>query len=171
MRFSVIQNSFLILFTVGFSLSVLGQVKTKDSILVHKYNKPIQFNVGANSGLLSQSDDNERTDFTVQRSISFRDTTGKKDIEFTVNESTSGLGMLINCRLEQGSVAIEIRDPEGNKKGVFQLDGATHSSSEWREQVSGKIAKEFMNPIKGVWKIRISANKATAIMDARVQQQ
>lgn len=165
------KQAFLLILFLGISFFTLGQQKAADSIVVRKYTAPFKSTSSANSGLFSSTNNEERTDFTIQRTIALTDTTGEKDLEFTVNESTNALGILINCMLQEGLITIQIQDPQGTKKGVFQLEGSANGSSEWSEQVNGKIAKEFMNPIKGIWKIKISATKATAQIDAMVQQQ
>jgi hypothetical protein len=154
MKITLKTKALLVIALLSLSLLSFGQTKVNNSILVRKYNKPVS-SVNLN--------DQERSDFTIQRAIALTDTTGEKDVEFTINADTNALGILINCHLEKGTVSIEIRDPQGNKKGVFKLKETTNTSSGWREQVSGKITKEFKNPIKGIWTIRIRADTATII--------
>jgi len=164
------RTTFLAVVLASFSMALISQENTSETILISKVNK-ISTYTSNDNGFLQTDGKKEATNFTINTSIELNGNTGEQDIDFEVQETSNLLSISIHCLLESGASKIEVRDPMGNKKGEFQLKGTNNKTDGWEEKVNGHIQKQFNNPMKGDWKIRIYANQASALVDITAQQQ
>lgn len=108
----------------------------------------------------------EVTNFSLERKISFRDNSEKKEIKVEVSEN-SVFSMEIKSVLTQGEVKVEIYNQKGKKQGNFSVECqvATNDSKERNmfqpiETVTGNYSKRNNTTEGGTWIVKIAPKNA-----------
>ncbi len=96
-------------------------------------------------------------DNTSQTNRSFRLSGSSKSqrIILNVDPATTQLNLNVRSRVRQGSLKIEIYDPNNVKRENFSIEGQQTSNTTSSEMVEGRISKIIDDPKSGEWLIKI----------------
>jgi|GEM_PF-2884539 len=116
----------------------------------------------------------ETVNVQKSRQFSFNEESTKAESKITVGNEYNYLSLNINADLLKGTFLVEILDPKGVKQGSFSLvteeSSVKGSNTTVTERVMGNIRKEFRNPMKGDWIVRITPEKATGGVSISISQ-
>jgi hypothetical protein len=116
----------------------------------------------------------ETVNVQKSRQFGFNEESTKTESKVTVGNEYNYLGLAINAELLKGTFLVEILDPKGVKQGSFSLvteeSTVKGSNTTFLERVMGNIMKEFRNPMKGDWIVRITPEKATGSVSISISQ-
>lgn len=108
------------------------------------------------------------------RQLSFKEESSKAESKVTVGNEYNYLKLTIGAELSKGTFLVEILDPKGVKQGSFSLvteeSTVKGNNTTVMEKVMGNIMKEFRNPMKGDWIVRITPEKATGGVSISIDQ-
>ncbi|MEM7186862.1 MAG: hypothetical protein AAF466_09400 [Bacteroidota bacterium] len=102
---------------------------------------------------------------TLTRSIKLDNSSKKEEIKIEVADDVKCLGIGLNSTISEGSLTVEIFDPNGDKQGNFSVESqmSSSSSSEGKnsEMVCGQLNKTIKEPMKGDWVVKLKPKKVT----------
>ena len=88
----------------------------------------------------------------------------------SIDRENSILELRIRATLNEGTIYLEVQNPDGEKKGNFTVKSSeSHNikkgkNTEIKEKVSGELSKIFRNPPSGDWIIVIKPEKAIGMV-------
>jgi hypothetical protein len=125
----------------------------------------------SNLTLVAQSNE-----LNTQNSLFLNEKSVEQSITVEVTGAVEYLEIVIRCSLTKGEVIVELFDPEGKRQGKFTVGskenmGTPNGEKEQNEtREDGKLEKIVMNPVNGIWKIKITPTKTKASIDVRGNQ-
>ena len=108
--------------------------------------------------------------FNLRREIQLHDYDSKeKTVTLNVGDDTNQLFIMINCRVNKGSVSITIFSPSGHERGDFEIEsqfdeGLSETSGKHDEVVEGSINKNIKSPEKGKWLVKIKPTTTNGVL-------
>lgn len=87
-----------------------------------------------------------------------------KEVKVEITKGYNYLKIEAKSHIVAGQLKIEIFNPKGEKKGMFDL-GDFSKEDEDLTEVSGEISKTFLGPMTGVWKIKIMPKGCAGILN------
>jgi hypothetical protein len=130
----------------------------------------------------------QESTFNLRREIQLNDFDSEaKTITLNVGSDTNKLYIMINCRVNKGSLSIGIFSPSGEKKWDFEIEsqfdegskattrkssgivegGSTKNNT---EVVEGRINKNIKMPEKGTWSIQIKPTNTSGLLQIETKQ-
>lgn len=88
--------------------------------------------------------------FSIQTYVVFSGQSEPAEIKFPICQ-TGNLNITIESHINEGELAIELYDPQGEKQGNFTIGSPTFSS---KESVRGSISKKAAGTNKGEWTVK-----------------
>ncbi|WP_299364366.1 hypothetical protein [Winogradskyella sp.] len=105
----------------------------------------------------------------------FEGSSEERFIETYVTEDALSLHFIVNCKLTEGLIAVEITNAEtGKNYGAFTIGGSKsdvpNQSSSVKENVLSDINKVIKSPATGYYRIKVKAKNAKAQLKVIVEQ-
>jgi hypothetical protein len=113
--------------------------------------------------------------FYITSRVSFDSLTENCEIKFPVFQREI-LRLRIMSSISEGELSLEFYNAQGEKQGNFSIGSQSLSAKKdsTKKQsidlVRGEISKDFDNPIKGEWKIKIIPKNASGYLDITSSQ-
>lgn len=103
------------------------------------------------------------TQVDLMRSLLLERDSKSESIRISVNNEVQRLDLMINARVGEGKLTIEIYSPSGKKEWNMTVGSQTNSNK--REEVSGSIKKMLIEPDAGDWIVKLKPENATASIE------
>jgi len=130
----------------------------------------------------------EQADLNVQ--FGFDKTTEVKEIMVPITPYLEAISFQFSGKIASGSLVVRILDPNGKKVGAFQLESLTRKdfkdkldkedpeNNTYRYSIigdssthaSGSMRKQVSRPLKGLWKVEITATNVSGMLESSIQQ-
>lgn len=103
--------------------------------------------------------------------LTFTGESKTSEVKINMTEDYNFLKIFIQSSFRSGSIAVELVDPKGEKRGEYHLKSndliITGDKTTIQEEVVGNLQKDFSNPLKGEWIVRavpVSAEGTITVM-------
>lgn len=118
----------------------------------------------------------QSNELNTQNSLFLNEKSKEQSIKVEVAGGVENLQIQIRCSLTKGEVIVELFDPEEKRQGKFTVGskdnlGTPKGEKEQNEtREDGKLEKIVVNPVNGIWTIKITPTKTKAKIDVRSNQ-
>ena len=100
--------------------------------------------------------------------FTFNDSSIDRKMILPVTKSIVNIHFFFKMRVTEGSVTVEIKDPEGKYEGGFRVTGDGGTENE--DKVSkGEMTHDVSFPIQGNWSIHIQSNHAAGTLSYEIK--
>jgi len=144
------RTSYLIIGILFISLTAIGQTKEEE------FFSPKDSEAKAKNFFEFK---NSETKIDLVRTIRLENDSKTDEVFIEIKEKTKKLQIIINSSVIDGTLTIELSDPNGIKQGNFSI--GTQLKSEKKEQVNGNIEKSIIEPQFGKWRVKIIPKNVT----------
>ncbi len=119
--------------------------------------------------------DNEKVSTQRKATLTFKGESKPSEVKVKVTEEEGYLKIMVHSSFESGSVSVELIDPKGENRGKYTLKTddliVTGDKTTVREEVTGDMQKDFVDPLKGEWIIRAIPVAAEGKIDVMILQE